>query len=491
MAKAAPEGLRKTLSHSVIYGVGLGAQNIVGLVMLPIYTRFLTPGDYGTLGMMQIIIDLASMIFGAQLSQGVFRNYYAAQTIREKNSVVASALGFIICFKLIGVGVLAILAGPSARLLFGSEDLSGYMALFGISLLTSSLFIIPFQYLRALERPVVFVLLSFLKMIIQVCLNVYFIVELKLGVPGVIWATVLTGLSLGFAMTMWTLFHTRFAFSFAQARHLLSFSWPLMLTGLMGLYISAGSRFLISTFSGLGEVGLFMLANRLSAVMSSGIVRPFQQVWVPQRFKLVGSDHGMRTYSRGFMLVSIVLVIAGLALSLFAQELLRLMSARAFWNAATIIPILVLGHVITAVTRFSRFGLLVEGRTRAFLPPIIISALCATVIGLALAAPFGAAGVAWALVSQAVLNLWLIERQQRSAFDVKLPWGRFWTLMAIASFVYVLSTLVNPDTLKGSIYKAGMFVAFVVCVVYSPIVGRQERKALLRLTTDLASKLRR
>ena len=491
MRSAGPDGLRKTLSHSVIYGVGLGAQNIVGLIMLPIYTRFLTPADYGTLGMMQIIIDLVSMIFGAQLSHGVFRNFYAAQTVGEKNSVVASALGFVIAFKLVGVGVLAVLAGPSARLLFGSEDLSGYMALFGVSLLTSSLFIIPFQYLRALERPAAFVALSLLKLIIQVCLNVYFLVQLGMGVLGVIWATVLTGLTLGLSMAAWTLVRTRFSFSLAQARNLMSFSWPLILTGLMSLYISAGARSLISTFSGLADVGLFMLANRLSAVMSSGIVRPFQQAWIPRRFKLVGSDDGMRTYGRGFLLVSVVLVIAGVALATFAPEVLRLMSDRAFWSAAAIVPILVLQNVITAASRFSRFGLLVEGRTKAFLSPMVVSALGATAIGFLLVEPFGAVGIAWALVCQAALNLWLIERKERSAFDVKLPWGRFWILVTTGSLVYVLSTLVEPGTLVAFIYKTCLLAVFVVIVVFSPIVGRQERKALLRLGTDLANSVRR
>jgi len=65
-----PERLRKMLSHSMIYPVGFGAQNVIDFVMLPIATRYLTPADFGTLGMMQIIIDLASLVFGAQLSPG-------------------------------------------------------------------------------------------------------------------------------------------------------------------------------------------------------------------------------------------------------------------------------------------------------------------------------------------------------------------------------------------------------------------------------------
>ena len=472
----------------MIYGVGLGAQNIIGFVMLPIYTRYLTPADFGTLGMMQIIIDLASLVFGAQLSQGVFRNFYAAQTAEDKNSVVASALSFVVISKLVGVALLAGFAGPSARLLFGSDDLAGYMALFAVSLLTSSLFFIPFQYLRALEKPVTFVVLSLVKLGLQLCLNVYFVVHLRMGILGVIWSTVLTGLTLGLGMSVWTLIRTRFAFSWTQAGRLVSFSWPLILTGLVSMYIGSGARLLISRYAGLAEVGLFMLAFRLAGVMSTAIWRPFHQAWAPQRFKLVGSEEGMSTYSRGFLLVSVGLVSAGVALALFSPEVVRLMSARAFWGAATIVPVLVLQNVITAATRFSRFGLLVEGRTRAFLAPTIVSALAATAVAFVLVKPLGAIGVAWAWVCQAILNLWLIERKDRSAFDVRLPWGKFWALVAAGIVAYLLSTL-GPTGMWESVgYKTIILAVFVFGVIFSPIVGSKERKALIRLARDAINK---
>ena len=52
------EGLRKTVSHATIYGVGNAAQRMVGCLVLPIYTRYLIPADYGTLSMMQILLGI-------------------------------------------------------------------------------------------------------------------------------------------------------------------------------------------------------------------------------------------------------------------------------------------------------------------------------------------------------------------------------------------------------------------------------------------------
>ena len=484
------DGLRKTLSHSVVYGIGLGAQNIVSLIMLPIYTRYLTPADYGTIGMMQIIIDIASGVFGMQVVQGVFRNYHAAQTQQGRDTVVASATAYVILSKLVGVFALVALSGPAARLLFGSDDLQRYMALFAVSLLTTSLFFMPFQYLRVLEKPIAFVTLSVAKLLIQLSLNIYFVVHLRMGVPGVIWATVLTGLTLGGAMATWVLVRTRFSVSIGQIKALVGYSWPLVLSGLVALYVSTGSRILISRVAGLAEVGLFMLASRLSGVMGATIWRPFNQAWSSQRFKLIGSAHGSNTYARGFLMASVVLVYAAVALSTFAPEVLRIMSHRSFWGAATLVPLLTLQSVIVTATRFSRFGLMIEGKTIEFLKASLVSAAAATATGLILAPMWGAMGVAVALVVYALINLWQLEGKTRSKFDVDLPWSRFWSLVGIGAIAYLLSRLAPAGLWSSLAFKCVVYACFVATVYWSPIVGRAERGAVMGLARDLLGRIR-
>ena len=46
--------LKFLLTHSSIYGIGTVVSQIVAFIMLPIYTRYLTPEDYG-------VVELLSM----------------------------------------------------------------------------------------------------------------------------------------------------------------------------------------------------------------------------------------------------------------------------------------------------------------------------------------------------------------------------------------------------------------------------------------------
>ncbi len=51
--------------------------------MLPVYTRFLTPADYGILQLLSMVTDVAAILFTAGMSSGVQRFFFKAETVCE------------------------------------------------------------------------------------------------------------------------------------------------------------------------------------------------------------------------------------------------------------------------------------------------------------------------------------------------------------------------------------------------------------------------
>ncbi len=183
-------------------------------------------------------------------------------------------------------------------------------------------------------------------------------------------------------------------------------------------------------------------------------------------------------------MASVALVYAAVALSIFAPEVLRIMSHRSFWGAATLVPLLTLQSVIVTATQFSRFGLVIEGKTIEFLKASLVSAVAATAVGLVLAPMWGAMGVAVALVVYALVNLWQLEGKTRSTFDVDLPWSRFWSLVGVGAVAYLLSRLAPSGLWSSLAFKCVVYACFVATVFWSPIVGGQERRAVSTLFRD-------
>ena len=92
---------KKMISHGGIYLLGNILSKAVSFIMLPIYTRCLTPADYGILELLSLVIDFVAVILGMRISQAIFRFYSEYDDQEQKNSVVATAIMMIGVFNLV------------------------------------------------------------------------------------------------------------------------------------------------------------------------------------------------------------------------------------------------------------------------------------------------------------------------------------------------------------------------------------------------------
>src|SRR5690606_5448109 len=101
--------LRKLGKHTLIYAAGTAIGRLASFLMLPIYTRFLTPADYGVLELLAMTIDLIGMLTGMTIAASVFRFRAAYDDPAEQDEVVSTAYFGTTGLALIA-GVLGVLA---------------------------------------------------------------------------------------------------------------------------------------------------------------------------------------------------------------------------------------------------------------------------------------------------------------------------------------------------------------------------------------------
>ena len=82
--------IRETVFHGVIYGFGQTLSSAVGFLLIPLYTQYLTPSDYGIIALLHISMTLVIAIFGLGLSTAIFRSYYDYDGAEERKMVVST-----------------------------------------------------------------------------------------------------------------------------------------------------------------------------------------------------------------------------------------------------------------------------------------------------------------------------------------------------------------------------------------------------------------
>ena len=75
--------LKRTVQLGTVYSIGSISQGALFVLLFPIYTSFLSPQDFGIIGLMSITVSLLTRFVSSPINSAFTRFYYAPD-YREK-----------------------------------------------------------------------------------------------------------------------------------------------------------------------------------------------------------------------------------------------------------------------------------------------------------------------------------------------------------------------------------------------------------------------
>lgn len=454
----------KAIAHSTIYAVGNILRQLAGFIMLPIYTRYLSPHDYGVVGLLIFFIGLMEVFFGARLVQSVPKFYHDSGGQRHRNAVVSTALIITFFVSLFFTVLMIAFRDPISTALLGDNHYGKAMALFSVLLVTQAVEFYGMTYLRILELPITFITVSLVKLVLQLGLNVWFIVELEMGVLGIALSSAISSALFAFLLGAFTLAKTGIIFDKAMAIKQLMFCWPLWVGALAGIYIGSANRIFIRFFSTLDDIGLYELAVKFSSILLLLVWEPFSQYWNIERFSIYRNDNDPSSIFRVvFRFIVALLAVVGVGISIFAQPVIELMSDQAFHLAFEAVPLLVGGTFFGCLVLFCDFAFLAGERTGRISQNTYICAAVVSLFYVALIPALGFVGAALALMLAQFVHFVVTYFRSKRLFDMQLDMGYlFWVVLM--SFVAVGIALMFP--VSDSLIVKGLFQSVVYLVFF-------------------------
>ena len=88
--------LRNFFKNSLTYSIGHVLTSGIAIFLLPIYTRYLSPAEYGIIDMFLVIAALINLTIALEITQGIARYYQDAKGEKEKREYTSSAFWFTI-----------------------------------------------------------------------------------------------------------------------------------------------------------------------------------------------------------------------------------------------------------------------------------------------------------------------------------------------------------------------------------------------------------
>ena len=465
--------------HTVIYGLGNVLAKALGFLMLPLYTRYLTPMDYGTLE----ILDLSMSLFGMFLTMGmiaaILRCYAAAKSQSEKKRVISTAMVFVLI-----TGILTFFAGtaflrPISHLLLGPKVSPTYLLISFSAFICSYITTVPRTYLRAKEASGTFTLVSNVSLGLLLILNVYFVVVLKIGLVGILWSSlIVNGMNL-LALSVWAVRDAGLHFSLLWIRELFAFGGPLMFSNLAVFALNFSDRFFLQHLQNLEIVGLYAVGYKFGYMMNYLIVQPFYVMWQARMYAVHDQPNHEKIFSRIFVLYSLILIYSGVTLAVLSSEIIHLMVGPKFASSQAVVPVVVLAYVFWGIGFYVQVGMFVTNRTG----PVALVGAIAAVLDLALnyvlILRYGMMGAAWAtLLSFGVMaaaSYWYSQR----VFPLRLGVRRVTAMLIVAVTLYFVSGWANSQRWHLAVsFKALLLLAFPVILWKFQILAPAETETI-------------
>lgn len=473
---------RRAALLAAIYAGASVAERAIGFLLLPLYTFYLDPSDFGLLALLTLSANLATRLVSSPINSALMRFYHHPEYRARRGELLTSLLLLLAAKSLALAGLWWLARVPLCRTLLGDLVWLPLIDAYALVLVLQPLAGLFTATLRVRERAgyASFVVLSGL--LLTVALVLYL-----LAVPGIGVAALVYGQVFNFGYTALLagapyLREAARSASRAVLRAPLRFGYPLLVAGYANLLIQAGDRYVLAFYTSLNEVGLYNFGYTFGALITLLLVDPTQRSFQPVLLRQEEEPEALRAFVRRSATAFYAFgTWLALALSLYARELIQLMASKpSFEPAWVIVPVIAFSALQHGLGGFLGAGLLM--RQKAFHISALLLLAAAVNIGLnfLLIPPFGILGAAFATLASYLVWNALRARLSARFYALHFERRRLLALTGLGVGLLAAGLLAAPPLglWGGLAVKTLAVLAYPALLVATGLVRPDERELL-------------
>ena len=478
MLKAA---LTRLAKGSLIYGIGGMLQRFMGLLLLPFFTRALTPQDYGVVALVSLIGVAMSGLFtlGTGNSMGVL--YYRELDVAKRPTIIWSNVLLLTVNAVFWYSLVFVSAPMLSALMFQSDR---YADLIRLALLGSVFSTIAdpwLAYLRMEEKARRYVVITLVSSLLSIGLSIWFVLVQGIGVKGVILAgTLAQGIMLG---VNWLMIGRNLPFHIDSGlfRPLVRIGFPSIFGLFAFLLIDYADRQMIERLVSLDALGVYSVGYSFGMVMSIAM-GAFATAWPPFFMSYLNKpDEARIIFSR---VLTYYLIGFGALVVLFffaAKPITLIMTAPAFHEAHLVVGLVTAGFMLKGCYLIVLPGIYFAEKLHKQSAVEWIAAIVNIGLNLWLIPLFGIVGAAMAtFISYLTLPIfaWLVARHY---LTVDYEWQRLvkitTAILLASALLYFLSARFDVGLISTIAINAAVLL-FFMSVAYRLLMTAYEREQL-------------
>ena len=334
---------RQQIRNSLIYMLPVGLGSLIPFITIPIFTRILTPEDYGILALALIYAIFMCGLANFGVSLVFERNYFQYRDNPEKLAqLLYSSLVFIMTNFALLAGITYLFKENISEFLTGSDQYDILiMTAFAANFFSGTANNLFFAYFKNAEKATIYTKYKILSTVLYFIISLILVAYMRVGVIGIVMAQLITGVST-FLLFMYSLLKE---LPFSLNKNILfktvKISYPLIPGAFNKIIHTEFDKYMISLMVTLNSVGVYYIGKKISE-LSFTFMTAVENVFNPQVYQRLFGQHDQGSESIGKYLTPFlyVAIFVALLIALFSEELMTILTPTSYHAAIPIITIL-------------------------------------------------------------------------------------------------------------------------------------------------------
>jgi O-antigen/teichoic acid export membrane protein len=466
--------IRDLFRNLAIYGVGEVAIQIVNFLLLPLYTKYLTPGDYGILALLASLEAPIKLFFRWGVDGAFMRFWYDCEDERARQRLSSTLFFFLLTVNGLLL-VVALAAGPFlADRFLHAPEYTRALRIVLVNTFAIGFTFIPFHVLRIEKRAREFSTLTLARSVSTLALRILLIVGMERGVMGVVYADIIVTAGLTVVMARWYAPLLRPLFSARMLRESLAFGLPRVPHGFALQVMSVGDRWVMAHWQceppkpcgdsfviTRADIGMYSMGVSFGLIPKIAL-GAFEYAWAPFYYAAAREPGAERLFAgvTTYGVAALALMTAGLAA--IARDLLTVATHGQYTSADGIVTWTAVGVFFYGVYLLTSIGLNITKHTQYY--PLSTAVGAAANIGLCflLIPRVGIIGAAWANGAAYAAQALIAWRLSRRFYPIDYEWGRLARAVGAAAIGYLAARALPAMPPLAGLLARGTTVLLVV-----------------------------
>lgn len=435
----------KIAARSAVYTAGTVLVRVIGFALVLVYTRFLTPSEYGMLALAEAIAAVFSILSWA-MQGAVQRKYFDFRDAEHamESGFLASTVALIgVTFILVlalGIGAVPVVLRRTSPSF--AADFVPYLVLATITVAANQITEMQLLLYSLEHRVRQYLWLSLVFSLLTSALTVVAVIGLHWGGRGLLLGKLVASLAVAaFVLYDWRRWLRRPAASIVKSLTLIAATLvPFQITS---LGLNAADRLILKAFRPVSEVGIYSIAYTIGMAMALLSLSVFQ-AWSPDFYRMAAANEGRPTGSMASISTTILaglIAVGTVGVAISPPFIIEFLDVR-YQAAAGIVPIVIAALVLhtffvmlqLGIRQQNRFSIIVWVSATAFVVNIGIN--------FALIPHFGMYGAAWATLIAYGVEAVICTIAAQRVYPMPIGWRRL--VFALVVLACALTTAIAP-----------------------------------------------